>query len=147
MGFLLSRWPAEFRHTGPPPLALVLPFLDPPAPNTGHVGWNGVDLRQHPEADFNSKNEAVYIWPPDGVFTGGDGKTRTVGRLRFPVVRVLYWYEKGAREPRTVIRNVCGISACCNPDHWRIVTSAELGDARRIQVFTAFGSSKYGRLR
>ena len=136
MSFLLSPWPPGYRHGNPPPLELLLPFLEQPAPNTAHVGWNGLDTA-HPEADFREKtHEAVYFWPWSGV---------ALAAQRYPVVRVLFWWLRNAREKRTSIANDCGVAACCNIDHWHVVSSAERAEKNRIVVYTAFESPTYRR--
>ena len=141
---LLTPWPAVYKQIGIPPLALLEPFLEPSAPNTEHVGWNGID-ETHPEADFNSRTrEAIFVWPFDGRLER-NGKVDHVARGRFPVVRVLFRHLRGTPLERQVIDNVCGNMACCNLDHWREVSAKEIAARRRIVVYTAFDSPHFKR--
>ena len=128
MRYLLSAWPSTFKKVGVPPLELLLPFLEAPAPTSGHVSWNGIDPAR-PEADFNKQHEATYRWS-----TG-----------HYPVVRVLFWHRRGVQSPRTSLVNDCGVVACCNIDHWHVVTSEERGASRRAVVYTAFDSPEFRR--
>jgi hypothetical protein len=140
----LTPWPAVYKQIGIPPLALLEPFLEAPANFTGHVGWNGIDPA-HPEADFNEKTrEAIFIWPFDGRLER-NGKVDFVARGRFPVVRVLYHHLRHTKLERTIIMNTCDNMACCNLDHWRVVTREEVSARRRIVVYTAFDSPHFKR--
>ena len=141
---LLTPWPAGYKDIGIPPLALLEPFLEPPANFTEHVGWNGID-QEHPEADFNKKtHEAIFVWPYTGEFIR-DGHTVYTTRKRYPVVRVLFHHLRDTPLERTPIDNICGNMACCNLDHWRVVTPKEIAERRRIVVYTAFDSPHYKR--
>lgn len=128
MQHLLSGWPSVFKTRGVPPVELLVPFLEFPSPTSGHVSWNGIDPA-HPEADFNPRHEAVYRWSSG----------------RYPVVRVLYWHQRGAQGPRVSLVNDCGIVACCNIDHWHVVSSEERGAKNKISVYTAFDSPEFRR--
>ena len=144
---LLSTWPPAFGSIGVPPLELLQPFLEEPHPVSGHVSWNGVDP-ERPEADFYEKTrEAIYYWPWNREATNSKGRLINIAPARYPVVRVLYWYLREAREPRTVICNDCGIAACCNLGHWHIRTAGERAASKRIIVYSAFESPEYRRQR
>lgn len=144
----LSQWPTSFRLIGVPPLELLDPFLEKPSPVSGHQSWNGID-KDHPEADFYEKTkEAVYYWPWSRKAVDLEGReVPDITPARYPVVRVLFWYLRDARQPRTVIRNDCGIPACCNIDHWHVADAKECAAGSRIVVYTAFDSPDYRRER
>lgn len=137
-------WPPGYREADIPSLDLLLPFLEPPANVTEHVGWNGID-KGHPEADFHPKTrEAVFHWPYDGEYVR-DGCTVYAPRKRYPVVRTLFYHLRDTPLARVTIENICGNMACCNLDHWRVVTPKEIAERRRIVVYTAFDSPHYKR--
>jgi hypothetical protein len=136
MQHLLSPWPLTFKVHGVPPLELLQPFLEAPSLTTKHVSWNGVDPA-HPEADFRPKTrEAVYFWPWDG---------KALSSLRYPVVRVLFWWLRNVREKGVSILNDCSVVACCNIEHWHIVTPSERARPNHPIVYTAFDSPTYRR--
>lgn len=141
---LLTQWPPGYQDIGLPPLELIEPFLEPPANFTGHVGWNGVD-KAHPEADFNPKTrEAIFRWPLSGEIVR-NGRTEYVSSKRYPVVRLLFYYRIGTPLARVTIENTCDNMACCNIEHWRVVSTQEIAAKRRIVVYTGFDSPHYKR--
>jgi hypothetical protein len=122
---------------------LLEPFLEPSTRGAAHTIWNSVDP-EHPEAGFDERRrEAVFYWPWDGEAVDLAGNQIVVTPARYPVVRVLFWYLQNAREPRTVIYNDCGLTSCCNTDHWHVATAKERAQRCRSVVYTAFDSPVY----
>jgi hypothetical protein len=93
-----------------PPMEYLQKYLDQGPHDGGHWFWK--DRRKN--HGFNTRGQAIVKWK---VKPCAESKWKIYGQ--FTVVRLLLEYgnplPKGVRIP-----NVCGLSQCVNPSHWRI---------------------------